>query len=151
MIEFIRSNSAIIAAASVAMFMGSLVVTWVIIVRMPSDYFCHDSEPAEIAVRRFPLWQMFIRVVKNIVGVIFVAFGFIMLFTPGQGVLLLLLGAMAIDFPGKQRVIRSLLNRSNVRNGINKIRRRSGQPPLRLPWIEERSKTETTEPNEDDR
>jgi len=72
-------------------------------------------------------------VLKNALGVVLVVLGFIMLFTPGQGLLTLLAGLLLMNFPGKYRLERWLVLRPGVLRGLNWLRQRGGHPPFEAP------------------
>lgn len=55
-----------------------------------------------------------------------------MLFTPGPGVLTILIGVMLLNFPGKRRLERKLVERPRVLEAINRLRARFGKAPLIL-------------------
>ena len=118
---------------SVAMFFGSIALVWVLIVRMPADYLTRDHLPEESFRFRHPVLRILLIVLKNVLGLVLVAGGVVMLFTPGQGILLICIGATLLDFPGKPLVIRRLLGRDGVLRAINKIRQKAGKPPLEPP------------------
>jgi Putative transmembrane protein (PGPGW) len=112
---------AVLAVAS------ALATGWVI-VRLPADYFVGPHPP--------PLWKgkhpLLRRVAKNVLGVVLLIGGVVMLFTPGQGVLTILLGLMLLDLPGKRRVERALVRRPGVLRFINRLRARYRRPPLEI-------------------
>jgi len=94
-----------------------------IIIRIPADYFC-DTRRAKT--------NLFIRIASNILGALLVLAGAIMLVTPGQGLLTLLIGISLLDFPGKRRLERRLLRQGKVLSTINAWRHRAGRAPLEL-------------------
>ena len=110
----------------------ALVVTvpWVVS-RLPVDYFSTR--------RRHPLrgndgvldWVF--SLLKNLLGAILVALGFILLFTPGQGILVALVGLLIMNFPGKYRLERALVARKSVLNGLNWLRHKQSLPPFEAP------------------
>jgi hypothetical protein len=53
-----------------------------------------------------------------------------MIFTPGQGVLSILLGLSLLDIPGKKKFERKLIQQEGVLKVVNRLRARRGQPPL---------------------
>ena len=55
-----------------------------------------------------------------------------MLFTPGQGILSLLVGVILCDFPGKRKVERKIIERPLVLSTINRIRARYNRPLIVL-------------------
>jgi hypothetical protein len=120
-------------ALTVTTALVSLVITAVVLVRLPHDYFACDHPPAMCADRhpfvRYPLIAF-----KNLFGAFLIFLGIALSLpgVPGQGILTILMGAMLLDFPGKRRVERWLLRRRGVLRGINKLRARYGRPPLVL-------------------
>lgn len=122
-----------IALASLAMFLGSLLAIPLLVARIPVDYFADEQRHSGGLQRRHPLTRAVLLLLKNLTGVLLLLAGVIMLFTPGQGLLSVLLGLMLTDFPGKYRLERWLIGQRSVSRTINWIRVRSGHPPLRLP------------------
>jgi hypothetical protein len=55
-----------------------------------------------------------------------------MLFTPGQGILTILAGLLLMNFPGKYRLERWLVQRPGVLSSLNWLRTRRGKAPFRL-------------------
>ena len=55
-----------------------------------------------------------------------------MLFTPGQGILSILAGLLLMNFPGKFRLERWLVQRPGVLKSLNWLRARRGKAPFRL-------------------
>ena len=128
MLDWIRDNEALLwwlGAGSVVAFVASLIVIPALVARMPVDYFMPHWQPK----KRHPVFHVF----KNIVGVLLVLAGIVMLFTPGQGVLSILVGLSAVDFPGKRALELRIVRRPTVLNSINWLRKRTHQPPLQLP------------------
>jgi hypothetical protein len=126
------SSAAWGAGLLVGTFVGSIAVVAVLLVRLPATYFLdrHDRESGW-AHSRTPLgWAGLI--LKNLLGVILVGVGVVMLFSPGQGVLTILMGVMLLNFPGKRRLERKLVGRPHVLKAINRLRARYGRPPLIL-------------------
>lgn len=122
---------ALVAAASVAMFVGSLIAIPWILVRLPADYF--DTRVDRHWMRdHHPVARAVGLVVKNVAGLIFLAAGVAMLVLPGQGVLTILIGVSLLDFPGKRRLEAQLVGQPAVLRGINAVRARFGKPPLIL-------------------
>jgi hypothetical protein len=72
------------------------------------------------------------RILKNVVGVLFVLAGLSMLVLPGQGVLTILIGLSLVDFPGKQRLEARIIGQRSVFKAVNSLRARFGRPPFVL-------------------
>jgi len=133
MIAWFEQHTALLAAlagVSVLLFVGSVLVTPLIVARIPPDYFTHDKRPPSRWSSRHPAIRVTLLLSKNTLGVVLMLVGSAMLFTPGQGLLTLLVGFMLLDFPGKYRFERWLIGRRRVLGAVNWIRRRRGKPPL---------------------
>ena len=120
------------AAISLATFVVSAVALPWLLARLPDDYF---DETAPTAHRPWPrhrglYWAW--RLLKNLLGAVLLLAGFLMLFTPGQGILTIMAGLWLADLPGKRRWERYLIGRPQVLASINWIRQKSGQAPLSL-------------------
>lgn len=136
MTQWLDENAALLttlAIASVVVFVGSLLAMPVIVARIPADYFAHSGRPENAWSRLHPAARITVAVIKNAMGVLLMLAGLAMLFTPGQGLLTLLVGFLLIDFPGKYRFEQTLLRREKVMRLLNWIRRRKGKEPLEAP------------------
>jgi hypothetical protein len=106
-----------------------------LISRIPADYFIHARR--SLRERHHPLFVLLFIVIRNAIGILLIAAGIIMLFTPGQGVLTILAGFMAAIFPGKRKLECWIATRKPVWRGLNWLRKKHGTQPLMHP--EERS------------
>lgn len=129
--DFVARHGWWIFWASVVAFIASALLLPVLVVRMPSDYFVGDAAEDGWA-EHHPVIRITVRVVKNLVGGLLVCAGLVMLFTPGQGILTILIGLWLMDLPGKRNLERRLVGSPAVFDAINAIRARARQPPLRL-------------------
>ena len=118
------------------LFVGSIVslvlcalLLPVIVVRLPADYFAVSREHLP-RPRTAIGWTW--RVVRNVLGVLFVIAGLAMLVLPGQGVLTVLIGVLLLDFPGKRGIERRLICRPKILRLLNNLRTKRGRPPLTL-------------------
>jgi hypothetical protein len=112
-------------------FLGSTVVVAWLVIRLPSTYFC-DTYPRAVWGDRHPGLRWTGLLLKNLLGVLLVVLGGIMAVPviPGPGILMLVLGVMLLDFPGKRRLEQWLVHRATVLNAMNRLRQRYGKPPL---------------------
>ncbi len=122
-----------IAIGSILTFFATLIFIPLMIIRLPSDYFENENPPSlkKIAIPRI-LSISFI-ILKNLLGLILFIGGFMMLFTPGQGILSMLIGLSLTNFPGKRRLERKLISQEKIFAIINKIRKKSGTLPIKRP------------------
>jgi hypothetical protein len=113
----------------VALFLVPLVIGF-----LPADYFVRPDPPRPRWGRQFPvlyfLWLCF----RNLIGAVFLLVGFVQLFTPGQGLLCMLVGLSLMVFPGKRKIEAWILANRMVLTAINAIRRRYGKPPVLSPF-----------------
>ena len=54
--------------------------------------------------------KLLIKIGRNLLGGLLILLGLIMLVTPGQGILTIVLGFTIMDFPGKKRITRAIKN-----------------------------------------
>jgi len=118
-------------AILVGVFAGSIAVVAVLLVQLPATYFL-DSHPRGGRGDQHPILRWAVLVVKNLVGAVLIGAGIVMLVTPGQGALTILIGVMLLDFPGKRRLERKLIGRPPALRAINRLRARFGKPPVVL-------------------
>ena len=117
---------------SIVTFVLTLIAIPIIVVRIPSDYFAHESREKTLWANRHPVIRTILLILKNGTGLGFVISGIAMLILPGQGMLTILIGLMLIDFPGKYRLERWLVSKPPLLRTINWLRSRSGHPPIKV-------------------
>jgi hypothetical protein len=121
---------------SVVTFVATLVVLPLVVARLPPDYFTHVQRP----VRRRHVQSTGVRVLwrlgKNLLGMVIALAGVVMLLLPGQGILTILIGLMLLDFPGKRKLERRLVQQPSVGRAINWMRAKTHQPALEMPAAE---------------
>lgn len=108
---------------SVALFILTLLLLPVVIVRLPSDYFA-GPKPDGFISRQIPPVRILLLVLKNLTGLTMILMGILMLFLPGQGVLTILAGLSVMNFPGKRNLEIRLASNGNVMRGLNWIRKK---------------------------
>ncbi len=120
-----------IASSSLATFLAALAIVPWVVVRIPADYFAFRKRPEHYRIRRqFSVAGVFLLIVKNLAGFLFLLAGIAMLLLPGQGLLTILLGVALMNFPGKFQLERWVVSRGPTLRIINHLRRRRGRPPL---------------------
>ena len=121
------------AGLSAVLFVGSILAGWILILRMPVDYLTADDATRRQSHGRHMAWHLVVVVLRNLLGLVLVIAGIVMLITPGQGVLCILLGLTLIDFPGKHNLLVRLLGKPSILKTLNGVRGRAGRPPLETP------------------
>jgi len=135
MFEWIQDHQGVFwsaGAASIVVFLGSLLVMPALVIRIRADYFAHDERPPSRWADQRPLVRQMLRIGKNVLGCVFMLAGIAMLVLPGQGLLTLLVGFLMVDFPGKYRFEKWLVGRRYVLRLINWLRHRAGRSPLQV-------------------
>ncbi len=122
-----------LSAASLVTFLGTLVLIPVMVARMPADYFLYDRSEIARYRKMHPAWSLLTVVVKNLLGVVFIACGIAMLVLPGQGVLTILVGITLVSFPKKRSLELMLIRRKSVRSAVDWVRAKAGREPIVLP------------------
>ncbi len=110
----------------------ALIATPWVVTRLPADYFDHQKREAWHRKGGEPPAALLLGLLKNIVGALLLALGVVMLVTPGQGLLTILVGLLLMNFPGKYRLERWLVQRPGVLKSLNWLRKRRGVPPFRV-------------------
>ena len=112
-----------------AMVLTAMATPW-LVARIPEDYFVR---PARHDRSGHWVVRTVLLLAKNAVGLILVGAGAAMLILPGPGFLTMLGGLALLNLPGKRAIECWLVSRPGVSDLIAVLRRRAGQPPLRLP------------------
>lgn len=128
--QWFESNGELLGwlfVGSIASLVLCALLLPVVVMRLPPDYFAssRDQQPPPRHLLGW-LW----RIVKNVLGVVFVLAGVAMLILPGQGLLTILIGLMMVDIPGKRAVERRIVARPMILRLLNKMRASRGRAPL---------------------
>jgi len=118
---------AVVAVFSVVSLVLSLLLSGRMLIRLPPDYFTSRRRP--------PATSLWAKVGWNLLGGALVILGIALSVpgVPGQGVLTILAGLILMDFPGKRCLLLAVLRRGPVRAVVDRLRARSGRPPLEIP------------------
>jgi hypothetical protein len=129
-VQFLLSPTAllVLSIVSAVTFVVSLIGASWAVQRLPEDYLLHEPGKVRSAGSVSPALLL-----RNGVGALLLLLGVLMLVLPGQGVLTILAALGVMDFRGKRRCERWLMLRPSVLGAINRLRRRSGHPPLLAP------------------
>lgn len=121
-----------LAGTSVFIFIATLILVPILLVRLPTDYFAHGKRQRAAWRQHHPLIRAVLLVGKNIVGLLLLVTGVAMLFLPGQGLLTMVMALVLLDLPGKYRLERWLISRRPILRGVNWLRRRAHRPLIVL-------------------
>jgi hypothetical protein len=132
--------TAFVVGSWVALLVFSLWAVRHFLLTIPADYFTREHRPLERWRDVHPVLRRVLIIGKNALGAMLVVLGVVMLFTPGQGVLALLLGVSLMDIPGKRAVERRIVERPSVLRLVNSMRAKANRPALQFSPPEEATK-----------
>jgi len=112
---------------SVFLFFLSLFLLRYVILRLPEDYFIKAS-----SLSKNPQ-KIIVRVAKNAVGFLLTICGIILLFTPGQGMITILIGLCLIDLAIVNQFKKKIINNGKVQKALNWIRTKKSVKPFNFP------------------
>ncbi len=113
---------------SLGTFVISLAVIPWLIARLPSDIFIrHQGIVKHLSWRWSGPLPLFWFLLRNLAGGMLFLAGVAMLFLPGQGILTIVIGLSLMAFPGKHRLLSSLIARPSVQQGLDWIRLKTGR------------------------
>lgn len=130
--------------SSLIVFVGSLLAMPFLVSAIPAKYFASSEAPPSRLKLLHPVLRLFLLGVKNTFGALFLLAGLVMLVTPGQGVLCILLGLSFLNFPGKRRLEFWIVRKPKVLKALNWMRGKTGKPEL-LVYSEPESSGDSTE------
>ncbi len=121
-----------LALLSLLTFVLSLVLIPLVIGRLHQDCFLklhHNNWPATPS----SIGSVILLILRNLLGLLLFIAGITMLFLPGQGLLTILLGALLISFPGKRKIIYTLVCQPKIQKSLDWIRKKRKKPPFQWP------------------
>jgi len=120
----------LLGAVSVVTFLASLIIVPWLIVRIPYNYFALEEPRAMAWTHHHPVIRWLGLIAKNLLGAVLLVLGLGMLVLPGQGLLTILIGLVLLNFPGKYRLERRLVQWEPLWRTVNWLRRRAGRREL---------------------
>lgn len=121
-----------LTGVSAVMFVATLLVIPILVVRIPEDYFAHTRRHRTPWAHHHPAARALLHVAKNTIGALLLVAGIAMLVLPGQGILTIVIALVLLDIPGKYRFERWLVSKPAVWRSIAWLRARAGHEPLIL-------------------
>lgn len=121
-----------IAVLSAVTFIVSLLAIPWLIGSLSPDCFLRLSRKKQV-LTPFSPWRILLTGLQNILGLLLLFAGIAMLFLPGQGLLTIIIGALLLSFPGKQKLIGALVSRPGIQRSMDWIRKKRKKPPFLWP------------------
>ncbi len=116
-----------VGVISFVVFVVSLLLTPFLLGRIPQDYFIHTNQhKVEI---KHP-GHLIVVIIRTLIGFVLLIAGIIMLVTPGQGVISILLGLFLMEFPGKRKLELKLINHEPTFKALSWLRSKANKPPF---------------------
>lgn len=112
---------------SFVVFVASLLLTPILLGKIPQDYFVHTNQQ-KVEIKH--LGHLIIVISRTIVGFVLLIAGIIMLVTPGQGIISILLGLFLMEFPGKRKLELKLINHEPTFKALNWLRGKANKDPF---------------------
>ncbi len=116
-----------VGIVSFIVFVISLLLTPFLLGKIPIDYFVHTNQH-KLEIEH--LGHLIVVLIRTLVGSILFIAGIVMLVTPGQGVISILLGLFLMEFPGKRKLELKLINHEPTFKTLNWLRNKANKPPF---------------------
>ncbi len=117
----------LLGLVSAVLFVGTALLVPLLIMLLPEGYFARQHGRHEFS-NRHPIVSVVFFICRNAVGTALLVAGIVMLFTPGQGLLTILVALAVVDFPGKYALLERMIRNPRVFDAANHIRRWAGKP-----------------------
>jgi hypothetical protein len=112
---------------SAVVFVITLLLTPYLLGLIPVNYFSQNYTGKQ---KVKSLSCLIINIAKTLIGVLLLIAGIIMLVTPGQGVISILLGLFLMEFPGKRKLELRFINHNPTFKALNWLRNKASKPPF---------------------
>lgn len=113
---------------SMIIFIVSIVLTPYLLGLIDENYFS-ELKRRRLIIQNFG--HLLIIILKNVFGFVLLITGIIMLITPGQGIIAILLGLFLMEFPGKYQLELKLIAHNPTFKALNWLRNKVGKPPFK--------------------
>lgn len=118
-----------LAVLGLILLITSLVATPWLISRLPSDYLQRAGKRG----RPTGIFRTIVYFIRATLGLILIILGFILMLTPGPGLVVLIVGISLAEFPGKDKLLVMIATQPNVLKSLNWMRTRRGKQPFEHP------------------
>ncbi len=116
-----------VGIVSFVVFVASLLLTPLLLGKIPQDYFIHTNQH-KVEIEH--LGHLIIVVIRTLIGFVLLIAGIIMLVTPGQGIISILLGLFLMEFPGKRKLELKFIKHNPTFKALNWLRNKAGKSPF---------------------
>jgi uncharacterized Tic20 family protein len=123
----------LIGTLSLFAFVATLVAIPLVVIHIPADYFTREKQNSVDSPGKHSLFHLVGLILRNLIGIVFIAAGIAMLVLPGQGIITILIGLMLLNFPGKLALEQRIIKHQSVLRAMNWMRFKAQKPALELP------------------
>ncbi len=116
-----------VGIVSFVVFVASLLLTPLLLGKIPQDYFIHTNQH-KVEIEH--LGHLIIVVIRTLIGFVLLIAGIIMLVTPGQGIITIFLGLFLMEFPGKRKLELKFIKHNPTFKALNWLRNKAGKSPF---------------------
>ena len=117
-----------VGIVSFVVFVASLLLTPFLLGKIPQDYFIHTNQH-KVEIKH--LGHFLIVVIRTLIGFVLLIAGIIMLVTPGQGIITILLGLFLMEFPRKRSLELKIIHHDPTFKILNWLRAKANKPPFK--------------------
>lgn len=117
----------LVAVISAIIFVVTLLLTPYLLGLIASNYFTMEN-PHKLEIKH--IGHVIAVIVRSVIGLMLLLAGIIMLVTPGQGVISILLGLFLMEFPGKRKLELKIINHDPTFKTLNWLRAKANKPPF---------------------
>ena len=117
----------LVGIISTIVFIVSIALMPYLLGLIDVHYFVNLPERA-LPINSLP--QLLLIIIKSVLGFVLLIAGIIMLLTPGQGVICILLALFLMEFPGKHKLELKLIHHQPTFKTLNWLRAKAGKPPF---------------------
>ncbi|WPE16951.1 PGPGW domain-containing protein [Candidatus Thioglobus autotrophicus] len=118
----------LVSLISAVVFVLTLLLTPYLLGLIASDYFTMEN-PHKLEIKH--IGHIIAVIIKSVIGLALLLAGIIMLVTPGQGVISILLGLFLMEFPGKRKLELKIINHDPTFKTLNWLREKASKPPFK--------------------
>ncbi len=116
-----------VGVVSFIVFVVSLLLTPFLLGKIPQEYFVHTNQH-KVEINH--LGHLVVVIIRTLIGFVLLVAGIIMLVTPGQGIISILLGLFLMEFPGKRKLELKIINHEPTFKALNWLRSKVNKPPF---------------------
>ena len=129
----------VLTAISIVLFVVANAAVIVVLIRLPANYFVAERRLYPPKGSSIVRWVLL--VLKNLLGLMALIVGVILSVpgVPGPGLLVIFMGVLLLDFPGKFQLERKIIAIPQVAEGLDRIRARFKRAPFERPTANSRA------------